>query len=176
MPDILADLHEAAAPLLPVISLSEVRLFSSSAEFEEFPSGPGSRLAVSLDVHIAPAPQGEGDAVTSLVVLLTTDARVEEFDANDAFVRRIATFNVTYGALYHLDDGSTSANVTENALSAFARCVASLTLWPYVRAEVARCAEAMHLGNLTLPIFTERQMANATTVDALPEDTDTQSE
>lgn len=30
----------------------------------------------------------------------------------------------------------------------------------------------MHLGNVTLPVFTERQMADAATVYALPEDAD----
>lgn len=164
--DRLTELQEAAAPLVPLTGLGDIRLFSTAAEFVSFPDDPEHDVEVNYDILTEAVPQENGAVAKALVVLLTVDVTLEEIDDERHRIQSLATVKVTYGALYVFKEPLDLDDTNRESMTAFARCVGAMTLWPYVRAEVARCAEAMHIPPITLPVLTQRELAEATEVDA----------
>lgn len=145
----LTDIQELAAPLVDAAALIEVRLFESHAQHVEFPSHSGAIEASDIDVSV----QSGSDDSTGMFVLRAESDMREVIENQEP--RTVATFAVAFGALYSFDDKLQDEDGP--ALEAFGKCVATLTLWPYVRAEMSRLVDQMHLSaSLTLPMLTQR--------------------
>lgn len=148
----LTRLQELASPVVAGASLIEIRLFESSGQHVKFPEDPERVEASDVDVSIESA-GGNGSAM----FMLRAEVAMQESEDHDKDPEDVAKFSVTFGALYALDDSL--GQVADEARDAFGQCVASLALWPYVRAELARLSEQMHFhAALTLPMLTQRDL------------------
>lgn len=149
----LTRVQELASPVVAAASLVEIRLFESTGRHVKFPSEPEHVSASDIDVSIESA----GGSSTAMY-LLRADIAMQEHKGgmSDEDPADVATFSVTFGALYALNE---AAQLNEEQREAFGQCVASLALWPYVRAELARLSEQMHFPNpLTLPMLSQRDI------------------
>ena len=154
--DELTEIQRAARRLVGRSSLVEIRLFSSNAELLSF-SGPEETRLGELSVGIAAHGEVGGDAA-----IYTLAAELPLHTGTPEAPEMAAIFQVTFGALYKLDDEV--ADASEQEREAFGQCVAGLALWPYVRAEIGHLADAMHCPILmTLPVLTQRDLLVAST-------------
>jgi hypothetical protein len=159
MPD-LTKVQELASPLVGRTALVEIRLFESHGRHVKFQTEGTRNEWSDLAVSISHA----GEPGESAVFLMQAEIALQEMDeesqADDGEVSDLATFSVTYGALYTIEGDPGS--VTAEMLEAFGQCVASLAMWPYIRVEMARLSEAMHAAPMTLPMLTQRDLVELT--------------
>ena len=153
----LTALQQLASPLVGVTSLVEIRLFESHGRHVAFPSNPEQVRPADLQIGML-SPTDDG--ADNLVYLLQAEMRLVQGDGDeDEEWIDIATFSVTFGALYTVHEQGREA--TSEQREAFGQCVASLALWPYVRAEMAHLAEAMHSPmNITLPMLSQEDLVD----------------
>jgi hypothetical protein len=160
MPD-LTKVQELASPLVSRASLVEVRLFESHGRHVKFQSDGRRNEWSDLGVNINHTSEADsGSAVFLMQAEIALQETDDEESSGEAEVDDLATFSVTYGALYSVEGEPDS--LTPEMLEAFGQCVASLTMWPYIRAEMARLSEAMHATPMTLPMLTQRDLVELT--------------
>lgn len=151
----LTDLQQSASSLVGHSALLEVRLFESHARHLGFPDDDREIEPPELEINVQGTREGDG---AGLVYLMEADLTVRQAgESDDDEPEEIASFTVAFGALYGVDEEA--RDVDDACVDAFGQCVASLALWPYIRAEVAHLSEAMRLPRpLTLPILTQRDL------------------
>jgi hypothetical protein len=155
----LTRVQDLASPLVGRSSLIEIRLFESHGRHVQFPD-PEAHVAPS-DLSVGISTVSDPDTNTA-VFLMQAEVSVQQSlmevgDSDDGSSEEVANFTVAFGGLYSLDDDL--KDIPDGSLDAFGQCVAALALWPYIRAEMARLSEAMHLSPLTLPMLTQQDIA-----------------
>lgn len=153
----LTAVQELAQPLVSRMGLVEVRLFESHGRHVRFLTEGKSNEWSDLGVNVTTAGDAsDGGAVFLMQAELSLEEVAEDRETLETGSADLATFSVTYGALYSVEGSAES--VDQAALQAFGHCVASLAMWPYIRAEMARLTEAMHTGSMTLPMLTQQDL------------------
>lgn len=152
----LTELQQAAAPMVGAVSLVEIRMFESHGRHIKFAENPERVRPSDLDVTIESV--GSDESSSAIYLLRAEIALQEDPEGDDESdgLEDVSAFSVTYGALYGIEPDAALSSETREA---FGQCVASLALWPYVRAEMARLSEAMHSpAPLTLPMLSQSDL------------------
>lgn len=157
MTETVQSLSEVAGRLVGRTSLVEVRMFSHDAKFVSFPEGE-TDVALGLGdigVNISPGQVEEGAPSVAYMLNVTVDVE-ERRDGEEPST--IVSTETAFGALYMMEDG---LDATADELRAFGILIASLALWPYVRAHLAGTFGAMGFPVEPLGLLTQAEVVEA---------------
>lgn len=150
----LTEVQQLAGRLVGKSQLIETRLFGSACQHVRFPEGDGQIFPGEVVVDV----QSQSDQNDAVGVYLLS-VQVPLLQDVDEEPLELATFQVTYGALYAIDDEVLDATRSER--EAFGQCVAALALWPFARSEIAHMSSSMNSPvQMLLPVLTQRDVVN----------------
>lgn len=156
----LSPQHALAFRLSRAAALQDIRLFRSTAEHHAFPQNGD---LITSNVNVQPSLDNmDGTGETAAFFLEVT---IATSTTRDEAPVELATFSAKFGAAYGFKGLGSPPSFDE--LGAFGDTVASMTLWPYLRAHVHNMARDMEL-EVLLPILRPNLAMPAESEDEQP--------
>lgn len=153
-------LQEAAVRLLGHASLSEIKMFALNARHRSFVDEDGEQPHLT-DLSVRLESSANGDTTLAYAVVVETTLVQDSPEGDESEARLLAEIEVAYGALYDLS--SEAGGATDDETKAFGFAVATMAVWPFIRAAIAQVLGDMNfLGSARLiPTITQRELAEA---------------